>query len=91
MERINTLEANPWLAAVATLDEGLARQAAGRGAWAVVFYEFLCFGVKQAWACLFGGAMVALLYFGREIFIPLALAVLLSFALSPVVFFFLGA
>jgi predicted PurR-regulated permease PerM len=35
-----------------------------------------------------GGAIVALLYFDREIFIPLALAVLLSFALSPVVLAF---
>ena len=24
-------------------------------------YEFLRFGIKQAWACLFGGAMVALM------------------------------
>jgi uncharacterized membrane protein YoaT (DUF817 family) len=34
-------------------------------------YEFLCFGIKQAWACLFGGCMVALLlvsalYWPRE-------------------------
>jgi hypothetical protein len=27
-------------------------------AWA---YEFLRFGMKQAWACLFGGIMVALM------------------------------
>ena len=37
------------------------------GEWAArrrataVGYEFLRFGIKQAWACLFGGAMVALL------------------------------
>ena len=30
-------------------------------------------------------AVIAALYFGREVFIPLALAVLLSFALSPIV------
>ncbi len=24
-------------------------------------YEFLLFGLKQAWACLFGGAMLAML------------------------------
>jgi predicted PurR-regulated permease PerM len=35
-----------------------------------------------------GGAIVSLLYFGRVIFFPLALAVLLSFALSPVVLAF---
>lgn len=38
----------------------LARFAARRPATAFA-YEFLRFGVKQAWACLFGGAMVALL------------------------------
>ena len=32
------------------------RSRAGRGA-----FEFLMFGLKQAWACLFGGAMLALL------------------------------
>ena len=26
------------------------------------FFEFLMFGIKQAWACLFGGAMLALLF-----------------------------
>ena len=34
---------------------------------------------------LLAGAAVAALYLGREVFVPLALAVLLSFALSPVV------
>ena len=35
--------------------------AAARGGIAPPIYEFLRFGVKQAWACLFGGAMLALL------------------------------
>ncbi|WP_303761627.1 DUF817 domain-containing protein [Sphingobium yanoikuyae] len=35
-----------------------ARVAAGPRAWA---YEFLLFGFKQGWACLFGGLMLALL------------------------------
>ena len=35
--------------------------AATRGGIAPPIYEFLRFGVKQAWACLFGGAMLALL------------------------------
>ena len=34
------------------------RVAAGPRAWA---YEFLLFGFKQGWACLFGGLMLALL------------------------------
>jgi uncharacterized membrane protein YoaT (DUF817 family) len=38
----------------------LARWAAQRPATAFA-YEFIRFGVKQAWACLFGGAMVALI------------------------------
>jgi hypothetical protein len=33
---------------------------------------------------LIGTVVVAALYYGREVFIPLALAVLLSFALSPI-------
>ncbi len=32
-----------------------------RGAWSLAAFEFISFGVKQAWACLFGGAMLALL------------------------------
>jgi hypothetical protein len=38
----------------------LSRWAARRRA-TVFAYEFIRFGIKQAWACLFGGAMVALL------------------------------
>jgi uncharacterized membrane protein YoaT (DUF817 family) len=34
---------------------------AGQRRTTAFIYEFLRFGVKQAWACLFGGAMVALL------------------------------
>ena len=43
------------------LDRWAARQAVRRGRWAAFAYEFLCFGLKQASACLFGGLMVALL------------------------------
>jgi uncharacterized membrane protein YoaT (DUF817 family) len=32
-----------------------------RGAWSRAAFEFLAFGIKQAWACLFGGAMLGLL------------------------------
>jgi len=34
---------------------------AGRSKWHGWAYEFLLFGLKQAWACLFGGLMLALL------------------------------
>ena len=41
--------------------DALARPWAERGRWRGYAYEFLLFGLKQAWACLFGGAMLALL------------------------------
>jgi uncharacterized membrane protein YoaT (DUF817 family) len=42
-------------------DERAARWAHVRGRGAVALYELLCFGAKQASACLFGGSMVLLL------------------------------
>lgn len=39
----------------------IAQAAEARGGWRLWLYEFARFGAKQAWACLFGGAMVALL------------------------------
>jgi uncharacterized membrane protein YoaT (DUF817 family) len=38
-----------------------ARPWAERSRWRGWAYEFLLFGLKQAWACLFGGAMIVLL------------------------------
>ncbi|MFY0637360.1 DUF817 domain-containing protein [Maricaulis maris] len=32
-----------------------------RGPWTLGVFEFVSFGIKQAWACLFGGLMLALL------------------------------
>ena len=40
-----------------------------RGPIVAALYEFLRFGVKQGWACLFGGLMVALLI-GTHLFYP---------------------
>lgn len=40
--------------------------AAGLSAW---LYEFLLFGFKQGWACLFGALMLALLL-GTHLFYP---------------------
>ena len=42
-------------------DRWAARSARRHGRLAAFAYEFLCFGLKQASACLFGGLMVALL------------------------------
>ena len=43
------------------LDAWAGGWAARHGAWARALHEFVCFGLKQAWACLFGGGMLALL------------------------------
>ncbi len=55
-------------AQVAALD-AWARPWAQRSRWHGWAYEFLLFGLKQAWACLFGGIMVALLV-GTRYFWP---------------------
>lgn len=46
-----------------------ARPWAERSRWHGWAYEFLLFGLKQAWACLFGGLMLALLL-GTRLFWP---------------------
>lgn len=46
-----------------------ARPWAEKSKWNAWAYEFLLFGLKQAWACLFGGAMIALLV-GTHLFWP---------------------
>ncbi|WP_250901610.1 MULTISPECIES: DUF817 domain-containing protein [unclassified Dyella] len=43
------------------LDAWAQGWAAPRGPWALALHEFVCFGLKQAWACLFGACMLALL------------------------------
>ena len=55
-------------AGVAALDER-ARPWARKSRWNAYAYEFLLFGLKQAWACLFGGLMLALLV-GTKLFWP---------------------
>lgn len=50
----------PWRR-ISCLDWQLGKRAHRRGRVAVFAYEFVCFGIKQASACLFGGLMVALL------------------------------
>jgi uncharacterized membrane protein YoaT (DUF817 family) len=55
--------ANDWplIAGLQGWESRLAGNLAGRGRFGVALYEFFRFGVKQAWACLFGGLMCALL------------------------------
>lgn len=43
---------------------------ADRAAWSRLAFEFLMFGLKQGWACLFGGLMLALLV-GTHLLWPL--------------------
>ncbi len=66
----------PLIARFEAAEARLGRSAA-RKRWTAAAYEFLRFGVKQAWACLFGGAMVALLIATHAVYpswMPLARA-----------------
>ena len=47
----------------------LGNWAEARGPWGAYLYEFLRFGIKEGWACLFGGLMCALLI-GTYLFYP---------------------
>jgi uncharacterized membrane protein YoaT (DUF817 family) len=51
----------PFLARFIDREARFAQAATVRGGLALAGYEFLRFGVKQAWACLYGGLMLALL------------------------------
>lgn len=51
----------PPIARFIVAERALGDWAIERGPFAAGLYEFLRFGAKQAWACLFGGMMVALL------------------------------
>jgi len=51
----------PLLTRFIAQEAALGTAARARGPVAAGFYEFLRFGVKQAWACLYGGLMLALL------------------------------
>ena len=46
-----------------------AQARADRAAWSRYAFEFLMFGIKQGWACLFGGLMLVLLV-GTHLFWP---------------------
>jgi uncharacterized membrane protein YoaT (DUF817 family) len=51
----------PLIARFATAEARIADAVAARGPAGIFVYEFLRFGVKQAWSALFGGLMLALL------------------------------
>jgi uncharacterized membrane protein YoaT (DUF817 family) len=50
-------------------EDALGRWAEARGRWAAGLYEVLRFGMKEGWACLFGGLMCALLI-GTHLWYP---------------------
>lgn len=62
----------PLIAHFANAEQRLGAWAARRRSGAIV-YEFLRFGCKQAWACLFGGTLVVLLI-GTHIWYPREIA-----------------
>ena len=51
----------PPIARFVALEARIGAAAAARGPATLALYEFVRFGLKQAWACLFGGAMLALI------------------------------
>lgn len=51
----------PLIARLEGWESRCAQRFTARGRLATACYEFLRFGIKQAWACLFGGLMCALL------------------------------
>lgn len=51
-----------WPGILRRLDTHAATWARSQGGLAVALHEFVCFGAKQASACLFGGCMVGLLW-----------------------------
>lgn len=58
-----------WIKAQVAAFDAWARPWAEQSKWHGWAYEFLLFGLKQAWACLFGGLMLALLV-GSHLFWP---------------------
>lgn len=51
----------PFLAALAEREARVGAAFASRGKLSAGFYEFLRFGIKQGWACLFGGILLGLI------------------------------
>ena len=58
-----------WIKAQVAAFDQRARPWVERARWRGWAYEFLMFGLKQAWACLFGGLMLALIL-GTHLFWP---------------------
>lgn len=63
----------PLVAALAAREARIGAAFARRGALAAGVYEFLRFGIKQGWACLFGGLVLGLIILTRLWYPPHAL------------------
>jgi uncharacterized membrane protein YoaT (DUF817 family) len=59
----------PLLAAWSAREAVWGERALARGALAAGIYEFLRFGIKQGWACLFGGLLLAMIV-GTKLWYP---------------------
>lgn len=59
----------PVLRRAVSWERSLARMASGKGRFASLFYEFVRFGMKQGWACLFG-ALLLFLVMATRLFYP---------------------
>ena len=59
----------PFLAGFVAAERRLGERAQAIGRLPAFAYEFVRFGVKQGWACLFGGLICALLI-GTHLFYP---------------------
>ena len=59
----------PFLAGFVAAERRLGERAGARGRVSAFAYEFVRFGVKQGWACLFGGLLCAALI-GTHLFYP---------------------
>ena len=71
--RPSALHQWPPLAAFAGLDERLAERAEAKGVLFLAAYEFLRFGIKEGWACLFGGLLLGVIIATRLWYPPHAM------------------
>jgi uncharacterized membrane protein YoaT (DUF817 family) len=55
----------PIIARFAARERAIGDRALAAGPWTAAAYEFIRFGVKQGWACLFGGLLLALIVVTR--------------------------
>ena len=60
-ERVSAAAQWPAIAGFVAAEARLQEAVLARGRVAAAIYEFIRFGLKQGWACLFGGLLLALM------------------------------